>query len=159
MQLFAPGTDGGSADEILARIVEPTAGGYLGLLAFLPRDSAVEVALESVREALVGPNPVTLGWGPRYLHSSGQLHKGGPPTGRFIMLTADDGDDVEIPGRALTFGALARAQAFGDALALGESGRPVVRVHLRGRLEPAIAELVKLVQRARQIRNQNKERE
>jgi len=149
VQLFASGAGAGEAREILARVVGPTDGGYLGVLAFLSPDAAAEAALNSVREALRGPNPVTLGWGPRYLHSSGQLHKGGPPTGRFLMVTAQDREDVEIPGRPWTFGTLARAQALGDALALEESGRTVVRVHLTGSLEPAIAELVRLVQQAR----------
>jgi glucose-6-phosphate isomerase len=64
------------------------------------------------------------------------------------MLTAEDGDDVEIPGRPWTFGTLARAQALGDALALEAAGRPVVRAHLSGSLEPAIAELVRILQPA-----------
>lgn len=148
VQLFASGTAAQNGRGILANVVQPTDGGYLGLLAFLPRAPVVEVALDSVREALYGPNPVTLGWGPRYLHSSGQLHKGGPPIGRFLMLTAEDGDDVEIPGRPWTFGTLARAQALGDALALEAAGRPVVRAHLSGSLEPAIAELVRILQPA-----------
>jgi len=148
VRLFAPGAAGRGASEILAGVVEATAGGYLGLLAFLPRDPTVEAALDGVREALRGPNPVTLGWGPRYLHSSGQLHKGGPPSGRFLMLTAEDSDDVEIPGRPWTFGTLARAQALGDVLALEESGRTVVRAHLSGAFEPAMAELVQLLRQA-----------
>lgn len=145
VQLFASGGAGKSVREILASVLEPTTDGYLGLLAFLPRHAAVEAALDRVREVLRGPNPVTLGWGPRYLHSTGQLHKGGPPTGRFLMLTAEDGDDVKIPGRPWTFGVLARAQALGDALALEESDRTVVRAHLSGELEPAIAELARLL--------------
>lgn len=148
VQLFTSGGAGRSVSEILARVLEPTTNGYLGLLAFLPRHAAVEAALDRVREVLQGSNPVTLGWGPRYLHSTGQLHKGGPSTGRFLMLTAEDADDVEIPGRPWTFGALARAQALGDALALQESGRTVVRAHLGGELEPAIAKLARLLLQA-----------
>jgi len=149
VQLFASGMVGRGGTEILTNIVEPTASGYLGLLAFLPSDPTVEAALDRLREVVGGPNPVTLGWGPRYLHSSGQLHKGGQPTGRFLMLTADDAEDVEIPGRPWTLGTLARAQALGDAFALEEVGRTVVRAHLSGSLEPAIAELVSLLKQAR----------
>ena len=145
VQLFTSGESGVTAGEILAPIVEPVTGGYLGLLAFLPRNPAIEALLASVREVLADANPVTLGWGPRYLHSSGQLHKGGPPTGRFLMLTAAGGDDIEIPGQPWTFGTLALAQALGDALALEEKGRVVVRAHLSGSLELAIAELVGLL--------------
>jgi len=149
VQLFSSAAVSGEASEILAPVVEPVAGGYLGLLAFLARDPKTESALMSVGEVLRGPNPVTVGWGPRYLHSSGQLHKGGPPTGRFLMLTVADAEDVEIPGRPWTFGTLAHAQALGDARALEESGRTVVRAHLSGSLEPAITELVSLLRQAR----------
>ena len=72
----------------------------------------------------------TLGFGPRYLHSTGQLHKGGPNTGLFLVLTADDAEDVAVPGMGITFGALKRAQARGDIKALLARGRRVAHVHL-----------------------------
>ncbi|MDF1554976.1 MAG: hypothetical protein P1P84_18045 [Deferrisomatales bacterium] len=76
----------------------------------------------------------TLGYGPRFLHSTGQLHKGGPATGLFLQLTADPPEDAAIPGDGedggVTFGVLQRAQALGDAQALTDQGRPVLRIHL-----------------------------
>jgi glucose-6-phosphate isomerase len=76
---------------------------------------------------------VTFGWGPRFLHSTGQYHKGGPPTGVFLQLTGEPVADLPVPGRPYTFGTLQRAQALGDASVLAARGRPVVRLHLRDR--------------------------
>ena len=73
---------------------------------------------------------VTHGLGPRYLHSTGQLHKGGPPEGRFVQVADDPGDDLAIPDRSFGFGKLIRAQADGDLASLRERGRPIVRVNL-----------------------------
>jgi hypothetical protein len=72
----------------------------------------------------------TRGFGPRYLHSTGQYFKGGPPTGRFLVFTADPPLDREIPGEPYSFATLLRAQALGDIEALRQSGRAVVRVHM-----------------------------
>ncbi|MEX1277550.1 MAG: transaldolase, partial [Chloroflexota bacterium] len=91
-------------------------GDYFAILAYLPPDPAVTAALErlrvSVRDALGAAT--TAGIGPRYLHSTGQLHKGGPDTGVYLMLTADPQRDLPIPGRVETFGTLLAAQAAGD---------------------------------------------
>jgi glucose-6-phosphate isomerase len=73
---------------------------------------------------------VTFGWGPRFLHSTGQYHKGGHPEGVFLQITAAHPTDVEIPDRPFTFGTLISAQAAGDANVLAERGRPVLRLHL-----------------------------
>jgi hypothetical protein len=72
----------------------------------------------------------TVGFGPRYLHSTGQLHKGGPATGLFLVVTADPDVDLDIPGMATTFATLERAQALGDIRALLGRGRRVAHVHL-----------------------------
>jgi glucose-6-phosphate isomerase len=74
--------------------------------------------------------PTTFGWGPRFLHSTGQYHKGGAPIGSFVQITSAEPDDVEIPDRPFTFGELIRAQAAGDAQVLEDHGRPVLRLHL-----------------------------
>ena len=71
-----------------------------------------------------------LGFGPRFLHSTGQLHKGGPNTGIFIQITADDSEDVAVPGEAFDFSILKQAQALGDLQSLARHGRRVVRLHL-----------------------------
>jgi len=72
----------------------------------------------------------TVGYGPRYLHSTGQLHKGGPNTGVFLQIVGDDPKDIPIPGERLTFGVLKQAQALGDFQALRNHGRRVLRVQL-----------------------------
>jgi phosphoglucose isomerase-like protein len=114
----------------LRRAARP--GDYLAILAYLPPRAEITTALQRVRaiwsQAL--GCATTIGFGPRYLHSTGQLHKGGPNTGVFLMITADDPDDLDIPGMRCTFGQLKRAQAIGDVRALLARGRRVAHVHL-----------------------------
>ncbi len=107
-------------------------GDYVAILAYLPPRPAVARALERVRAAWGGALGcvATSAFGPRYLHSTGQLHKGGPNTGLFLVVTADDAEDVEIPEMGRSFGALKRAQAVGDVRALLAKGRRVAHVHL-----------------------------
>ena len=90
-------------------------------------------ALERIAEKT--GRPVTFGWGPRFLHSTGQYHKGGPAQGVFLQITADHKDDLEIPDRPYTFGSLITAQAIGDGAVLSddEHNRPVLRVNLTDR--------------------------
>ena len=76
---------------------------------------------------------MTFGWGPRFLHSTGQYHKGGPAIGSYLQITADTTTDLEVPDRPFTFGQLITAQATGDAQVLAEHGRPVLRLNLRDR--------------------------
>lgn len=107
---------------------------YLGLLAYLPEDDDTMSLLQSLREGAARRWGIvtTLGFGPRYLHSTGQLHKGGPPTGRFIQFVADPETDMPVPKRDYTFGELYRAQADGDFAVLARAGRAVMRVRLKG---------------------------
>jgi glucose-6-phosphate isomerase len=77
---------------------------------------------------------VTFGWGPRFLHSTGQYHKGGPPTGVYLQITGAPHADLEVPGRPFTFGGFISAQAAGDAQVLAGHGRPVLRLHLTDRV-------------------------
>jgi hypothetical protein len=84
---------------------------------------------------------VTVGFGPRFLHSTGQLHKGGPNTGLFLEITSDPVADTDIPGQGMTFGVMERAQALGDFQALQAHDRRVIRVHL-----PDPAALVQVVE-------------
>jgi glucose-6-phosphate isomerase len=74
--------------------------------------------------------PVTFGWGPRFLHSTGQYHKGGPSTGVYLQLTSDPAEDLPVPGRDFTFGEFIASQAAGDAHVLREHGRPVLHLNL-----------------------------
>lgn len=115
----------------LAREARP--GDYVAILAYLPPTAACEARLEKVRAALARATGcvATVSFGPRYLHSTGQLHKGGPNTGLFVVVTADPTDDIDIPEMKTTFGALERAQARGDVRALLAKGRRVSAVHLR----------------------------
>jgi hypothetical protein len=83
----------------------------------------------------------TLGYGPRYLHSTGQLHKGGPNTGLFLLITTDTSEDLVIPGQPYGFSTLQRAQALGDYRALVDKGRRVVRVHVDVDVESGIRHL------------------
>ena len=124
-------------------------GDYLAILAFLPRSAAVEGLLSGLAAGLRLKTglPVTLGFGPRYLHSTGQLHKGDGNGGLYLMLVATGLAEVEIPAvsgisrPAADFGSLFQAQARGDALALTEKGRRVLTVELAGPVEMAIATL------------------
>jgi transaldolase/glucose-6-phosphate isomerase len=87
-------------------------------------------------------NATTVGYGPRFLHSTGQLHKGGPATGVFLQLTADVGQDLPIPGEGYSFGTLRNAQALGDLQVLRRRGRRVLRVHLGADIDGGLATLV-----------------
>ena len=106
------------------------ADGYLSVQAYLDRLGLPE--LEQLRPELAraAARPVTFGWGPRFLHSTGQYHKGGPATGVFLQVTGAAGTDVEVPDRAFSLGRLIAAQASGDADVLRALGRPVITVHL-----------------------------
>ncbi len=117
--------------EELRRAARP--GDYLALLAYMPPREDLVAILEKVRRAWGRALGVatTLGFGPRYLHSTGQLHKGGPNTGLFLVVTADPAQDLEIPTMGTTFGRLERAQAIGDVRALLARGRRVCHVHVR----------------------------
>lgn len=131
------------AEALRVFLAQAGPGDYVALLAFLPMWTSVASALERTRHRIRDAQRVatSLGFGPRYLHSTGQAFKGGPNTGHFLVLTADSAPDVPIPGRALTFGAVARAQAAGDCQVLSDRGRHVLHLHLRGALSGALAEL------------------
>ena len=107
-------------------------GDYLAIMAYVRQTKEVDEALESLRRRVTERYGIatTLGYGPRFLHSTGQLHKGGPASGLFLQITADHGEDLPIPNYPYTFATLADAQALGDLEALQASGRRVARVHL-----------------------------
>lgn len=104
--------------------------GYLAIQVYLDRLAHADFA--SVREVAASrlARPVTFGWGPRFLHSTGQYHKGGTPNGVFLQVTGTPVEDLAIPGREFTFGSFIESQAAGDAAVLREHGRPVLRLHL-----------------------------
>ncbi len=107
--------------------------GYLAVMAYLDRAAQPEAAgLRALLAAQVA-HPVTFGWAPRFLHSTGQFHKGGPQTGVFLQITGAVGEDLDVPGRPYTFGTLQAAQYDGDLRALASRDRPVLRLHLTDR--------------------------
>jgi glucose-6-phosphate isomerase len=105
--------------------------GYLAVMAYLDRFR--DARLHAVRPALAKriERPVTFGWGPRFLHSTGQYHKGGPPIGVYLQITGYVLNDLPIPGREFSYGTLITAQAAGDGKVLADHGRPVLRLHLK----------------------------
>ncbi|MGG7307179.1 glucose-6-phosphate isomerase [Curtobacterium sp. AB451] len=121
---LAVGTTLAEAVTRLLDHVGPT--GYLAVQAYV--DRTANPALASLRDDLAARTgrPVTFGYGPRFLHSTGQYHKGGPANGVFLQIVADEPDDLAIPGRPFTFGQLIQAQAAGDASVLAQHGRPVL---------------------------------
>ena len=125
-----PAEDGdGSLNDLLA---QARFGDYLAILAYLPDTPAIGEGIDEIRRR-VGEKygiAATAGFGPRYLHSTGQLHKGGPNSGLFLQLTADHAGEIAIPGRRYNLNALADAQAAGDLQALRNRGRRAVRIHL-----------------------------
>ncbi len=114
-------------EELLA---QARPGDYVAIQAFV--DPAEEERLRPFVERVRAATDcvVTFGLGPRYLHSTGQLHKGGAPIGCFLQVVDDTGDELAIPGQKFGFGRLIRAQAAGDYAALKERGRPVARMRL-----------------------------
>lgn len=104
--------------------------GYLAIQVYLDRHAHAEFA--SVREVAAErlARPVTFGWGPRFLHSTGQYHKGGTPNGVFLQVTGTPIEDLDVPGRDFTFGSFIDSQAAGDAAVLRQHDRPVLRLHL-----------------------------
>lgn len=124
----------GVAGTLARFLAQARPGDYLALLAYLTEEPRIDQALAGLRRQLrdILHLATTVGYGPRYLHSTGQLHKGGPDTGVFLQLTADDPLDAPIPGRGYGFSALKRAQAQGDFEAFRQHGRRVIRIHLSG---------------------------
>ena len=124
----AAGAGVGSAVDALLAALPPN--GYVAVMAYLDRER--DAALAGVRDALASraARPVTFGWGPRFLHSTGQFHKGGPAVGVYLQITGAVEEDLAVPDRPFTFGELVAAQAAGDAQVLAGHGRPVLRLQL-----------------------------
>ncbi|MCW4459487.1 glucose-6-phosphate isomerase [Microbacterium sp. MPKO10] len=123
-------------DRLVAAIPED---GYVSIQAYVDRLSLPQLdGLRSLLAARAG-RPVTFGWGPRFLHSTGQYHKGGPAQGVYLQITEEASTDLEIPDRPFTFGQLIEAQAAGDAGVLREHGRPVLSVKLTSPQDDTLA--------------------
>ena len=138
---------GGVAYALSELLADANAGDYVAITAYVRASGAAEIAFASIREMVRNARGVatTLGYGPRFLHSTGQLHKGGPPCGLFLQVTADDDADIAVPGRPYSFGQLKRAQAIGDFASIEAHGRPVLRVHLGADVDAGLRVLVDAV--------------
>jgi transaldolase/glucose-6-phosphate isomerase len=142
-------------DEALERALRAhldrlSAGDYFAALAYLEMSPAHEAELQRLRHAARDAKRVAtcLGFGPRFLHSTGQAYKGGPNSGVFLQVTCDDARDLPVPGKAYTFGVVKAAQARGDFQVLAERGRRALRAHLPGDVPSALARLSEVVVRA-----------
>jgi len=135
LAFFAPDpVQGDSAEAILkAHFGAAQPGGYIGFLAYIERDDADERAIEAMRVAVRARHKVATvaGFGPRFLHSTGQAYKGGPKDGVFLTITRQPAQDIAIPGKKASFGTVQLAQARGDMEVLHKRGQKVLRVHLK----------------------------
>ena len=126
------------------------AGDYFGVLAYVTMNEANEGALQVIRHKVRDAKKVAtvLGFGPRFLHSTGQAYKGGPDTGVFLQITCDDKIDFPVPGQKYTFGVVKAAQARGDFAVLAERGRRALRVHIGKNVKADLAKLARAMQKA-----------
>ena len=134
----------GESDSAADLLAQASAGDYFAVMAYVEETEGVANAVDTLRRRVMRRCriPTTLGYGPRYLHSTGQLHKGGANNGLFLLLVGGSGRDLPAPGEPFGFGALAEAQAIGDYEALKAASRRVVRVRLEGDPEAAILRLL-----------------
>jgi len=143
---------GGSSlqDIISAHIARLKPGDYFAITQYIEELNNYEALLQEIRVAIRDEKKVatTTGYGPRFLHSTGQLHKGGPDSGVFIQITSDDINDIDIPGEKFTFGVLKQAQALGDFESLAARHRRAIRVDLGGDVEKGLRRLLALVKAA-----------
>jgi transaldolase/glucose-6-phosphate isomerase len=133
---------------MLAAMINSTrANDYFAILAYVPPTHAIERVLGNIQRRLrhTTRRSVTVGYGPRFQHSTGQLHKGGPNNGNFIQITHDDPVDIPIPGQKYSFGVLKAAQAAGDLEALRSKDRRVLRLHITGDVAEGLNVLLKAI--------------
>jgi transaldolase / glucose-6-phosphate isomerase len=134
------GADGDLGSWLKAHLARSGAGDYVALLAYIERDSAHIDTLQQMRLAVRDKRHVATcaEFGPRFLHSTGQAYKGGPDSGVFLQITADDARDLAVPGQKASFGIIKAAQARGDFDVLTDRGRRALRVHLKGDLKSGL---------------------
>jgi glucose-6-phosphate isomerase len=146
----AAGKDKTLLGYVRAHLNRLTAGDYFALLAYVQMNDAHEKQLQAIRHAVRDKNRVAtcLGFGPRFLHSTGQAYKGGPNSGVFLQVTCDDAADVPVPGQKYTFGVVKAAQARGDFQVLAERNRRALRVHLGPDVAADLGKLQVLIKQA-----------
>ncbi len=143
------GFDGGDIVQVIAaQLAGSRAGDYFAFLVYFTPDDEEAALLERVQRRLrhATKRAVTIGYGPRYLHSTGQYHKGGGDNGVFWQLTAEAAPDIDIPGRDYSFGTLFAAQAAGDLATLQARQRRVIRLHLSGRRGDGLEQLLRAIE-------------
>ncbi|TQJ23990.1 glucose-6-phosphate isomerase [Micromonospora sp. A202] len=134
IEVYAPQGAPGDLAGVLRWLLDGLGDdGYLAVMAYLDRFADADMAKLRPLLAQAGGRPVTFGWGPRFLHSTGQYHKGGPQVGSYLQVTGAVAEDLAVPGKPYTFGELQAAQAAGDRQALAGRERPVLRLHLTDR--------------------------
>jgi transaldolase/glucose-6-phosphate isomerase len=161
VKLFADGTNAdalqkaaGSSPSLMAllraHLDRLGASDYFGLLAYVPMTADHEATLQAARHRVRDRKRVAtcLGFGPRFLHSTGQAYKGGPNRGVFLQVTCDDAQDLKVPGKSYTFGVVKAAQARGDFQVLAERGRRALRVHLGPDVPSGLAALAAAIEKA-----------
>jgi transaldolase/glucose-6-phosphate isomerase len=140
------------ADSLRAHLNSIKANDYFALLAYIEMNPAHEAALTVMRQRVRDAKRVAtcLGFGPRFLHSTGQAYKGGPNSGVFLQITADDAHDLAIPDQKYTFGIVKAAQARGDLAVLRERRRRALRIHLGADVDAGLKKLAAAMERALQ---------
>jgi transaldolase / glucose-6-phosphate isomerase len=146
----AAGSDKSLAGYLKAHLARIKTGDYFAVLGFIQMNQEHEQSLQTLRLAVRDNRRVAtcLGFGPRFLHSTGQAYKGGPNTGVFLQITCDDTVELPVPGQKYTFGVVKAAQARGDFQVLAERGRRALRVHLGKDLKAGLATLQAAIQKA-----------
>jgi len=146
----AAGGEKSLAGYIKAHLNRISPGDYLAVLGYIQMNAEHEKSLQAIRHAVRDKKHIAtcLGFGPRFLHSTGQAYKGGPNSGVFLQVTCDDALDVPVPQQKYTFGAVKAAQARGDFQVLIERGRRALRVHLGADVNAGLATLGTAVQKA-----------
>jgi len=144
------GSDRSLTGFLRAHLSQFNPGDYMALLGYIEMNSAHEESLQAIRHAVRDRKHVAtcLGFGPRFLHSTGQAYKGGPNTGVFLQITCDDANDLPIPGQKYTFGIVKAAQARGDFQVLADRKRRALRVHLPKDVEAGLETLDQAVRSA-----------
>ena len=142
-----PSSDGPLKNYLRAHLARLGAGDYFAVLGYIEMNAEHESLLQALRMAVRDRKRVAtcLGFGPRFLHSTGQAYKGGPNSGVFLQITCDDANDLPVPGQKYTFGVVKAAQARGDFQVLADRNRRALRVHLGSDVRAGLAKLAELV--------------
>ena len=151
LAIHGPSCGASNTGEYLkAFFAQAKSGNYVALMAYVERNGKHDGLLQRMRCVLTERLhlAVTIGFGPRFLHSTGQLHKGGPNTGLFLQITQDEAKDLPIPEHSYSFGILKRAQARGDMEALKAAERRVIRIHIGGDVEAGLRRLATVIEEA-----------